>query len=35
MENLGKSTETVDANISSRTQEMEERISGVEETMKK
>ena len=33
MGNLGKETGTTDASITSRSQEMEERISGVEDTI--
>ena len=33
MENLGKWTGTTDANITNRIQEMEERISGIEDTI--
>ena len=33
MENLGKTTETSDASITHRIQEMEERISGIEDTI--
>ena len=34
MENLGKRTGTTDASITNRIQEMEERISGVEDSIK-
>jgi hypothetical protein len=34
MENLGKWTKTTEASITNRTQEMEERISGTEDTIK-
>lgn len=33
MENLGKQTGTTDVNIINTTQEMEERISGIEDTI--
>jgi len=33
LNNLGKRTGTIDANITNRIQEMEERISGVEDTI--
>jgi hypothetical protein len=33
MENIGKSSETTDASINNRIQEIEERISGVEDTL--
>ena len=33
MENLGKTTETSDASITNRIQEMEERISSIEDTI--
>ena len=33
MENLGKGTGTTDASITNRIQEMEERISGVKDTI--
>jgi prefoldin subunit 5 len=33
IENLGKKSETIDASISNRTQEMEERISYVEDSI--
>ena len=34
MKNLGKRTETTDASVANRIQEMEERISCIEDTIK-